>query len=405
MQGFCVTPVCCNAVVGNVNDAIVVVREALAELMAAGPEELGQAETVLELERVCSQAEAVACRAVAAFDASMEWATEAQARSAASWLTTKCPITKQAAKRQVKLGRACRDLPKFEEAWGQGSVSGVHVETVAQVRRFETEDLLERDESVLVKQAQQLRFHQFARAVRYWEQLANPERSERNAESQRKRRDVFLVPSIDDMWLGSMTLDPISGAIVSQELQRIEQELFEADKKDAEERGLGFELAFGHLRRTPRQRSADALVEMATRSASCPAGSRRPDPLFTVLVDYETMHGRMCQLAQGAAVTPGSLVRYLESADIERVVFGLGKRVEVSERARLFSGATRRALEVRDQECQHAFCDEWVDRCQTDHIQPFSEGGLTVQENGQLLCPFHHRLKSQRENTRPPPDG
>jgi hypothetical protein len=89
-------------------------------------------------------------------------------------------------------------------------------------------------------------------------------------------------------------------------------------------------------------------------------------------------------------------VRYLEGADIERAVFDGDNRVEIGPTHRFFTGATRRALELRDRECAHPTCDERYERCQADHIVEFSKGGLTTQENGRLLCPFHNRLRNQR---------
>jgi len=154
------------------------------------------------------------------------------------------------------------------------------------------------------------------------------------------------------------------------------------------------------LCRTPAQRRADALLEMAMRSASVPADAQRPAPLFSVLVNWPTLSGRICELAQGIAVTPGSLVPWLELADYERAVFGPGGRVEVGIRSRLFTGATRRALELRDRQCTHEYCDQPPERCQGDHIELYSQGGETTQENGRLLCAFHNRLRNQR----PPPD-
>jgi 5-methylcytosine-specific restriction endonuclease McrA len=35
-----------------------------------------------------------------------------------------------------------------------------------------------------------------------------------------------------------------------------------------------------------------------------------------------------------------------------------------------------------------------------DHVVPHSQGGLTTQENGQVLCGYHNRLRYER----PPPD-
>ena len=59
-----------------------------------------------------------------------------------------------------------------------------------------------------------------------------------------------------------------------------------------------------------------------------------------------------------------------------------------------------RAIELRDRECTHHYCDVPAPSCQVDHIVPFSAGGPTVEENGRLLCAFHNRLRNGRQ----PPD-
>jgi HNH endonuclease len=216
----------------------------------------------------------------------------------------------------------------------------------------------------------------------------------------RARRDAYLVQSVGGTYLGTMTLDAISGTIVATEHQRLERTLFESDWAEAKER-LGREPLPHELERTSAQRRADAFVEMATRSATAPAGGRRPAPLFSVLVDFPTLSGRICQLANNTVVTPGSLLPWIEEADIERAVFTPGRRIECSETSRLFTGATRRAIELRDRECQHPYCDVPADRCQADHIIEYSKGGLTTQENGRLLCGHHNRQGDQRP---PPPE-
>ena len=151
------------------------------------------------------------------------------------------------------------------------------------------------------------------------------------------------------------------------------------------------------LRRTPAQRRADALVELARRAEAAPPGARLPAPLFTVVVDYPTLVGRICELANGTPVTPGSLVPWLEEATVERIVFDTRSRViDVSERRRLFEGALRRAIEVRDQTCFHPSCGAPAEDCQVDHIIPWSEGGPTTQDNGRLACGFHNRARHRR---------
>jgi hypothetical protein len=122
-----------------------------------------------------------------------------------------------------------------------------------------------------------------------------------------------------------------------------------------------------------------------------------PAPLFTVLVGYETFAGRVCELADGTVVAPGSLLRWLDEAWVERIVFDSPDRIRnVGVRQRLFTGATRRGVEVRDRECFHEFCDIPAEDCQIDHIQPYAEGGPTVDDNGRPACGHHNRERHRR---------
>ncbi len=82
---------------------------------------------------------------------------------------------------------------------------------------------------MLVSQASTLRYDHFVRAAAYWQQLADPDGAEDDEERRRDKRDVYLDASFSGMWFGRMTLDPISGTVVSTELERLERGLFEAD--------------------------------------------------------------------------------------------------------------------------------------------------------------------------------
>ena len=245
---------------------------------------------------------------------------------------------------------------RVHRAWAEGDITGAQVDVIEALRDDSTEEALVRDEATLVDHAATLRYDLFVRAAAYWKQLADPDGAEEDDEARHAQRDVYLARSFGGMWLGKITLDPISGSIVSGELERLERALFESDWAAARER-LGHEPTLVDLGRTSGQRRADALVEMATRSQIAPADGRRPTPLFSVLIDYEALRGRVCELAEGTAIAPGSLIPWLDEAYLERVVFAPGRRVEVSDTARLFSGATRRAIQLRDRECTHDYCD------------------------------------------------
>jgi hypothetical protein len=92
----------------------------------------------------------------------------------------------------------------------------------------------------------------------------------------------------------------------------------------------------------------------------------------------------VCQLADGSVVTPGTVAGLLGEAWIQRVVFDGPCRVVDLGQARRFVGAARRALEIRDRRCTHPGCHEPPERCQGDHIQPWSTRGPTTPDNGQL---------------------
>ena len=377
--------------------------DALDALVSAGAGHYGDGASIETLHRALSRLEAFVTEASAAFEASEEWAADG-AKTAAAWIATRCHLPRPVARRRVRLGRTLRQLPVCAEAWREGQIGTEHARAIASARRHRTEASMARDEAMLVAQAHELGFEDFERVLEYWKQLADPEGADEADEARRAKRSVYLESSYAGLWLGQMTLDPISGAIVAGELDRLERQLFDADCAEAKER-LGRRPRLDELARTSAQRRADALVEMATRSAAAPPEGIRPAPLFSVFVGYESIRGRICELENGTVVSPSALLPWMDSAYFERAIFSLGGRVDVSVRARLFSGGTRRAIELRDRICTHPYCYEPAQSCQGDHIEPYAQGGATTQENGRLLCGFHNRLRNQRDDRleRPPP--
>ncbi len=370
----------------------------LDRLVAREAGSVGDLATVEALQRQLHRLESVVTRSVGQMESAGEWAATG-AQTASAWLSVACSLPRGRARRSVRRARFLRTRPHLEAAWQAGQLGADHVDAFLSVAGRVADPVLDRDEELLVGHASTLTFAAFTRALAYWHQHADPDGTEAAAEARRARRDVSLHASFDGTWLGTITLDEVDGTIVSEALARIEAELFEADRAAAS--------PGGRLPRTGAQRRADALVEMAVRSATAPADGRRPAPLLTVLVDLDTFTGRVCELANRQVVTPGSLLRFLEPADLERAVFSGPARIEVGPTHRLFTGALRRAVEVRDRECTHPFCEVPAARCQVDHIDPWSEGGRTLLRNARLLCPFHNRLRilletMERELPRPP---
>lgn len=379
-------------------DVTTELAEVLDRLAELDPTALADRDAIISLHRELERLKAITIRAVAAFDARRDWSTDG-AYNAAAWLATRCHLPMPTAHREVRVGRQLRDAPLVEEAFLAGEIGDHQAGQLARLRTPFTAEAFDRDQALLVSKAKQLRFSWFCKAVSYWRYLADRDRSEADAQAQYDGREFHHSQSFEGRWFTKGTFDPIGGSIFDNELRRIEDELFEEDWAEARSRGDEYDVA--PLRRTAAQRRADAAVEMARRSAAVAPGSRLPEPLFSVLVGYETFAGPICELANGATVTPGSLVPWLSEAMIERVVFdGPSRVIDVGVKRRLFAGATRRAVEIRDQECFHEFCEQRADACEIDHIEPHAAGGDTVQANGRVACDFHNR---QRHRRRPPP--
>ncbi|MDQ6727528.1 MAG: HNH endonuclease [Actinomycetota bacterium] len=373
-------------------DTTVALTAAVDAVCASDPGVLADGESIQTLHRQLERLTAATTRAVASFDAGRAWEVEG-ARSASAWLAARCRLPVPTARRRVRLGRGLRSMPTAERAWLAGDIGEAHIALMAAARTPATADCFDRDEALLVEQAGNLRYHHFAKCLAYWGQLADPDGTEQTAEAQVAARRLHLSQSFGGSWALDGLLDPVSGSVVAEALQRIDDELFAADWADAKAQ-VGEDVSAGDLARTPAQRRADALVEMARRAGAVPAGSRLPEPLFTVLVGYETFAGRVCELADGTVLAPGAAARWLGEGWVERVVFDSPDRVRnVGVRRRVFTGATRRAVEVRDRECFHELCDVPAENCQIDHVQPWSIGGLTVEDNGRAACGYHNRRR------------
>ncbi len=357
---------------------------------------------ILLAQRLRSQLEAAEARLRARWDADRVWQGSG-AKSGAAWLAREQRLPIQTTRQRVRHARALRTLPAVEAAWVAGEIDRAHLITLLGARTPRTKHQFDTDHKELLDSARTRGFVDFKRHCDLWEALVDPDGAEQGADDDRTAREVHLSQSFGGMWFGRMTLDPIPGDIVHGTLAMIERELFDADWADAKER-LGRDPLVVDLARTPAQRRADALVEMATRARTAPPDGKRPRPLFTVLVGYETFAGPLLELFNRTTITPGTAARWLDGADIERILFdGPSRVIDVGAKRRFFRGALRRAIEVRDRTCFHPCCDEVPERPQIDHIHEHAKGGPTTQENARLGCDFHNRWRNHHPDDPDPP--
>ena len=237
-------------------------------------------------------------------------------------------------------------MPATEAALLAGQITVEHVRTLVDAKQLSPEAFTA-DEDRLVVPATRLRVVHFEKALAYWKHLHEPDLTEQRL--RRRSRPASCPPPGRWTTSWSWTRCSIRSAAPSScaELERLEQALWEADWADATARWATVPAS-----RTWAVRGAsDVRMRcglMAERSAAKPADATEPRVLLQVLVGEESL-GRICELSNGQVVTPGQLMPVLSQADVERVVFdGPSKVLDVGVRRRLFSGATRTAVLVRD---------------------------------------------------------
>ncbi|QQS23624.1 MAG: DUF222 domain-containing protein [Actinomycetota bacterium] len=332
-------------------------------------------ELVVAMQRQCARIGVARAALLRRWDARGVW-TDDGSRSPAHRLARETNTSTRSARVELARARDLAVMPYTADAIEAGRLSLDHVYLFSKARKEPCEAAFAQSEQWLVDQCARLRYHDAERLVLYWRQRADAAAAEEEADRQHSANSLHASTTINGTVVINGQLDAMSGAVFTNELQRLERQLLLADKASL-------------TVRTPTQRRAAALVEMAKRSAASKTGRQRP--LVTVLVGEDSLR-HMCELSNGTVITPGQAAGLLNDALFESVLFDGPSTVLSISKKRRFTGVLRRAIEVRDRRCQHSSgCDVTVDRCDVDHIVPYRDGGPTSQFNGRLLCSYHNR--------------
>lgn len=309
------------------------VGEALDRALGVDPVELSRAEladAVLDLQELAAKLAALDARIVAAFDAEQVWADRG-AVNAQTWIRVLAKVSAPNAARQVRHARALRDLPETAAALAAGAVSSDHVTRILGVDNPRTREALRRDEPVIVGWARDLSFQRFCHKLAYWVRDHDPDGAEPDAADNR----LSLSKTFDGAWRVDGWLDPLTGTVVDTELRRLTDELFQADWRAACERHGTDSPTPDQLGRTPAQRRADALAEMARRSAVLPATHTTARISATVLLGEDSLR-QVCELLDGTVLHPADVARWLPISLVQRILYdGLDRPFAASANSQL----------------------------------------------------------------------
>jgi Domain of unknown function (DUF222) len=335
--------------------------------------------TLMELIRQQSRLAAVTLGFASSWDTRRTWAQNGS-KSAEARLVREAKVRRATANQALKRATALASMPHTAAALREGSITVDHVDLlmIANAKGRWRSVRFVIDEETLVGYCKRMSMYDADREIRYWCNRVDAELGDDGPEPTYRDREATTGRGIDNEVHLRAILDPVGGGEFLEALDRIENELYLADKRT------------GNVR-TDKQRRADALVEMARRAMAAPPDAKQPRPLISVVMGDWSFR-RLCELSDGAIITPNALVPYVTTADVEAVLFdGPLHGVGVSCK-RSFTGAVRRIIELRDRHCQHpSGCDVPMSKCDVDHVTPYRVCGITRQQDGRLECPCHNR--------------
>ena len=337
-------------------------------------------EDVVALGVARNRLEAEFARRLVAFDRG-GGAAAAGAASTAAWLRHRARLAPGPAAAWVRTARRLADdLTASAAALAAGAVSVRHVEVIAAATADLPAEAVAGGEAILLGAARELDPQRLRHAAVHLRNVVAPERVRADAAAAHAARYLTLAETFGGTVALQGQLDPEAGATVLAAVLPLASPAGPADD------------------RTPAQRRADALVELARRSldgGGLPeSGGERPH--LNVTVDLSALLGapgtRAAEL-DWAAPVPVEVARRLGcDAAVARIVFaGPSDVLDVGRRSRVVSPGLRRALAARDRSCVFVGCDRAPAHCDGHHITSWLDGGPTDVDKGNLWLCYRHR--------------
>ncbi|HSV66883.1 MAG TPA: DUF222 domain-containing protein [Mycobacteriales bacterium] len=318
------------------------------------------------------------------------------APSMTAWLSDTLRMRPGEAARLLRLAAVLdRDLPQVATALADGAVSLDHAQVIANAVQAlpaeasaETRVLAEEE---LIRHSGTFDPAEVALLGRRVLDVVDPDhndellrrQAEREAAEAYARRDLRITPA-------GPGLKRICGFLDAEgaETLRVALDPLAAPRPADPATGVRDE-------RTPGQRRADALVgicEGALRGGELPDnGGERPTLVVTMDYDKLVAATGVGLLDSGEVLSAGQVRRIAcDARVIPAVLGGTSQVLDLGRDTRLFTGAARRAIILRDRGCVFPGCDRPYQWCQVHHCIHWADGGKTDQNNGVLLCSHHH---------------
>ena len=350
---------------------------------------------LLEIEQRQRSLDADRADALVEWERSREWADDGSV-TASGRLARETVISVRVARERLQVSRLLASSMPLTRA-ALDALGWPKAKLLASAINPRTAAFFERDEAVLVEQAQRLSVDQLAILLGHWKRIVDEDGANADADSQHDSQYLQLSTSWDGQGFLKGRLDPEATAIVKSVLDQIADELYRSERRARIEAKMAGEDP--DPLRGQSERAADALVEMARRAAATTASEAAgvsvilAKPLVTIHMDVDWYGEVKARFADGTPIPTRYALRLACDAAIVRAITKEGTvPLELGRTVRDPSDAQRRALGVLWATCAHPTCDRPFAWCQLHHVWHWDDGGPT--DVGWLLplCGGHHRL-------------
>ena len=380
---------------------------------------LARSDRVLDVLGAAERLEAERVRAVAEWDAAGAWADDG-ATGPVPWLTHRFQMTRPEAQLLVKTASLYARHPEVAAALDGDEIPVLRVRQLAQAEH-KREAAFAACVDAMVQAARRLAtLAEFVGFLDDWiDAVDEQEPPDLSRRSVRRRRS------------GRMTSTEIWGTNEDAELLQTALDLHDTpDPADCPEgprtkAQRDYDSLFDIIRHYLAGRldgdaepagGADVIVDAHTAAELLAHPDQQldletRDPLDQLLAPYRPTptnhhdHGgchhddteaeqRWCEMASGERATFAFAAVMICTGWTRRVIRDphTGVVLDLGHRQRLFTRTQRRALVYRDRGCVFPGCSRPAKFCDSHHIQPWEDGGLTDLINGVLLCRRHHTL-------------
>ena len=299
--------------------------------------------------------------------------------SAVSWVMDTFTLSQNSASDRLRVGKQLESLPHVGEALEAGQIGYQSAAVICHLRDQLGERGDELDQEEFIGYARQLSVKGMRLLAAHTRYVMDPDGFDRDSEENYEERFLH-ISEMKGMYHLTGVLDPEGGAALKTAIEALAKKLGADDG------------------RTPKQRRADAMVEVvhhAMDQGTLPRrnGVRPHITLTTTIAGLKAELGAAAsELEGGMPISSTTVQRLACDGTLARILKADSIVVDVGRATRATSPAQSRALKARYRGCAGPGCDRPINWTSTHHIEFWARRGQNNLRNMLPLCYYHHRL-------------